>query len=230
MKKLIPILLLLILTTFYNCIENDFLNDRVDERISFNNPVNQILLNETYQLMATFFNNVGQQETANFIWSSSQPSVISISDSGLITALAEGSAVISVRVISTTGTTISQELNIMVTNTPVDNDPVSKSGMIITTSSYVLTGNFTISEITGSSNLDLSIASDYQASSSLPGLYVYLSNNPNSISGALEISKVTVFSGAHNYQIMNTGINDYKYVLYWCKPFSVKVGHGEIND
>lgn len=79
-------------------------------------------------------------------------------------------------------------------------------------------------------NLDVSIKNNYRASTSLPGLYVYLSNNPNSINGAKEIGRVRIFNGAHNYQISNTGINDYKYILYWCKPFSVKVGHGEINN
>ena len=67
------------------------------------------------------------------------------------------------------------------------------------------------------------------ACSSLPGLYLYLTNNPNTINGAQEVGEVTIFSGAHSYSIPNTGINEYNYLLYWCKPFSVKVGEGKIN-
>ena len=42
---------------------------------------------------------------------------------------------------------------------------------------------------------------------------------------------VTVFSGAHSYQIVNAGIDitTYDYLLYYCKPFVVKVGDGKIN-
>ena len=56
-----------------------------------------------------------------------------------------------------------------------------------------------------------------------------MTNNPNTASGAKEIQKVTVFNGAHKYIITNTKINDFNHLLYWCKPFGVKVGDGEIN-
>ncbi len=78
-----------------------------------------------------------------------------------------------------------------------DGNLITKSGATVTTSSYVLTGDFTLSEIQNSKNLDLQIAENYQASTSLPGLYLYLSNNPNSINGALEVRPVSTFNGAH---------------------------------
>ena len=68
------------------------------------------------------------------------------------------------------------------------------------------------------------------ADDGLPGLYVYLSNNPNSVSGALEIGPVEVFEGAHDYTISGLDITTYAYVLYFCKPFNVKVGHGDIEE
>ena len=230
MKPLQSIFLLFIVLIFQSCIQNDYLDDQIDERVSFSNPIDEILLNDTHQLTATFFNNVGQEENQTFNWTSSQPNIISVTNNGLITALAEGNSIITAMV-TIHGAIISEEISITVTTDPIDNNgPVEKTGTIVSTSSYTLTGDFTITEIEGSPNLDLIIDSNYQASSSLPGLYIYLSNNPNSISGAYEIGAVTVFNGSHNYQIPDTGINDYKYILYWCKPFSVKVGHGEIND
>ncbi|MEM9549152.1 MAG: hypothetical protein AAGA77_24405, partial [Bacteroidota bacterium] len=63
----------------------------------------------------------------------------------------------------------------------------------------------------------------------LPGLYVYLTNNRNTTANALEIGAVEVFNGAHTYTVEDVGINDYKFLLYFCKPFNVKVGDGEIN-
>lgn len=230
MKQFTKLLLLLGLT-FYNCIGDDFIDDRVDERISIDNPISEIQVNDTYQLSVTFFNNIGQPETTDITWSSSDQNIATVDSNGLLTAIAQGEAMIAISVSLENGSTITEVLTITVTTEVVNNDdPVSKSGVIVTTSSYVLEGDFIISEISDSQNLDLQIAQNYQASSGLPGLYLYLSNNPNSINGALEIGAVQVFSGAHSYEIENTGINEYQYLLNWCKPFSVKVGHGEIND
>jgi len=62
-------------------------------------------------------------------------------------------------------------------------------------------------------------------------LYVYLTNNPSTTAGALEIGKVTVFEGTHIYTIEgDIPLNQYNYLLYFCKPFNVKVGDGEIGE
>ncbi len=106
--------------------------------------------------------------------------------------------------------------------------PQSFQGTIRTTSSYVLTGSYEYG-LNDAGQLVLDIAEDYEASTALPGLFVYLSNNPNSTSGSYEIAEVTVFSGAHSYTLPSSiDINDYKYILYWCKPFNVKVGDSTI--
>ncbi len=223
--------MLLFTFAFTGCVGDDFINDRVDERIAINNPINEIQVNNTYQLNATFFNNIGQEAQTSLTWVSSNPSIASVSNQGLLTAISQGTSTIRVSAVGENGTNITAEKTITIVPGPVDNTgPITKSGMIVTTSSYTLTGNFTISEIQNSNDLDLQVESNYQASSSLPGLYLYLSNNPNSVSGAYEVGAVQVFSGAHSYTIPQTAISDYKYLLYWCKPFSVKVGHGEIND
>ena len=98
---------------------------------------------------------------------------------------------------------------------------------INTTSSYALTGDFTITE-DGNGGINLVFADNYNASTALPGLYVYLTNNPSTTTGSLELQKVQTFQGAHTYSIPNVGVNDYSHVLYFCKPFNVKVGDGEI--
>jgi len=78
-------------------------------------------------------------------------------------------------------------------------------------------------------NLTLRFEDDYRASTALPGLYVYLTNNPNSTNSALEIGAVTTFSGAHTYTIEDVDISEYQYILYFCKPFNVEVGEGLIE-
>jgi hypothetical protein len=97
-----------------------------------------------------------------------------------------------------------------------------------TTSSYELKGDFVLKEEGGV--LKLSFASNYQASTALPGLFIYLTNNPSTSSGAFEIGAVTEFEGAHSYDLPNSiDLMDYEYVLYFCKPFNAKVGDGQFN-
>ena len=102
-------------------------------------------------------------------------------------------------------------------------------GQIRTTSSYTLEGNFRYEH--NGTQIILSIDDSYRASSSLPGLYLYLTNNPNSPEDGFEVGAVSVFSGAHSYALpASIGLMDYKYLLYWCKPFRVKVGDAQIFD
>lgn len=93
----------------------------------------------------------------------------------------------------------------------------------------MLKGGFIITEIPNTNDLELKIDDTYETSDRLPGLYLYLTNNINSIANAKEIQAVTVFEGAHSYILKDTGINDFTHLLYWCKPFGVVVGNGEIK-
>jgi len=197
------------------------------EEIVFLNPKASIAVSETYQYNVKFYNGSGEEEVTDITWSSSNPAKVIVDANGLVTGVSAGTATIKAETVINNKTI---ENMTSITITEAEENTNLKSGVIKTTSSYNLKGSFTLSEIKNSNNLLLAIESDYEASTSLPGLYVYLSNNPNSIGSALEIAAVTTFSGAHTYTINNKGINDYAYVLYWCKPFGVKVGEGEINN
>jgi hypothetical protein len=112
-------------------------------------------------------------------------------------------------------------------NTSVQTNDLS--GIITSSSSYELGGSFVLKK-TAAGNTELSFGSDYVASTALPGLYVYLTNNRNSIASAYEIGRVEVFKGEHKYDLgTSVGLTDYRFVLYYCKPFNVKVGDGEIK-
>ena len=230
MKQIHLAFLLIITALLYNCIGEDIREDAVPEEIRFLNPIESIAVSETYQFNVSYFNNVGEAEVATIIWSSQNSSVATIDTNGLVTAISEGTTTIKAEVVLNNDTSIENSIPLTITKDIVTPNVGTKSGTISTTSSYLLEGDFTLSEIEGSNNLELSINSNYKASTSLPGLYLYLSNNPNSISGAYEVEAVSVFNGAHSYIINNTGLNDYAYLLYWCKPFGVKVGDGKIND
>lgn len=212
------------------CIGDDIVEDTIEPTVRILNPVDTIARNTTYQYDAIYFNNVGKEENLNIDWISTDNSILSLDSSGLATAHQNG----MVRVIA--------EVEVNDTKVVMDEDMVvvgdvtvvtqtSRMGSLRTTSSYELRGDFTLEEQNGM--LTLSLASNYRASSSLPGLYVYLTNNPNTVSGAFEVGKAISFSGAHSYTIPATAgvdLNDFNYVLYYCKPFNVKVGDGAFQN
>jgi len=233
MKKVIFIFILITSTIVSSCIGEDIRQDEISEELRILNPIENIVVSESYQFNTSFFNNIGEIDNSNtVVWSSSNEAVASIDTSGLLSALTEGTSIITAQIEDSSSIITETSLSITVTLEPTEMETptANKSGTIATTSSYRLEGDFTITEIENTNNILISIADNYTATTSLPGLYVYLSNNPNSINGALELGAVTVFNGAHTYTVNNTNINNYTYILYWCKPFGVKVGEGKINN
>jgi len=214
-----------------SCIGEDVITDFIEPQLRILNPISSLPVSETHQFNAAYFNNIGIEEETTVTWSSSNETIATINSSGLLAAISEGVSTISAS-IQDNDIFLEEIFSVTISEsgTTVIIDPIIKSGTIVTTSSYLLTGTFTIEEQENSDNLLLSVNSDYQATTSLPGLYLYLTNNPNSISGAYSVGPVSVFNGAHTYSIPETNINDYAYLLYWCQPFGVKVGTGEILE
>lgn len=224
MKK--SILLFAVLASILGgCIGDDVVQDFVEPTLRLGIAPDTLLEGSTFQLEVMYFNNVGIQEPITPTWTSSDESIISVDASGLATGLASGTSTITVTyegedqaltdatIITVGSSTVIQE--------------VSKSGSIATTSSYKLEGSFTIIE--DGDNIIVTFADDYAASTALPGLFLYMANNPSTNNGALEVGPVQVFQGEHSYTIDNVGINDFSHLLYYCKPFNVKVGDGRIQ-
>ena len=209
------------------CIGDDFIDDRVEPVLRLANQIDSLAVGSEFQFEATFFNNVGREEPNEIVWSSNNEDIISITPSGLASALNPGTAEIVASTQSSEG-----EINITFLveagARTVEVETTSRSGVIQTTTFYDLEGDFTLSTNDDGSLL-LDVADNYLASSTLPGLYLYLTNNPRSIAGAFEVGRVTVFRGAHSFTIEGVDINEYNYLLYFCKPFNVKVGDAEIE-
>ncbi len=220
--KFLPIITILILGA---CIGDDFLNDTVEPVLRITSTVDTIEINTSFNFESIYLNNVGVEEDVEVQWFSSHDDVIKIRENdGVAMALQEGNSVISVNYDG--GSTALKDSVVVTVGSETISLPEERSGSIFTTSSYVLRGDFVI-KMNGN-NMLLEFSDNYAASTALPGLFVYLSNNRNSIANALEISAVEVFSGAHSYTIPNVSINEYSYIVYFCKPFNVKVGDGEI--
>jgi len=209
-----------------SCIKDDILQDTVEPTLRLTQKAETIAIDDSFQFEFTYFNNVGREESVNAEWTSSNSDIINISNTGLATALTAGEAEISVQYESENGL-LTDFTAVVVGEETVIVENQAKSGQVNTTSSYALNGDFNLTQ--EGNILTLAFDANYNASTSLPGLYIYLTNNPNTTAGALEIGKVETFSGAHTYTLANVGINEYSHVLYFCKPFNVKVGDGEIN-
>jgi len=201
----------------------------VTPTLHISNRIAQITVDTEHSFEIEYTDQNGMLADPNNIsWESSDPNIISIDENGRLQAVAAGSASITVSTL-VSNSLISHSNFITVVEPVAVSTITSYTGNIQTTSRYALEGGFTLSIREG--QLVLSLDSDYKASSSLPGLYVYLSNNRNTSSQAYEIGKVTVFQGAHEYILpSNIGLMDYQYILYWCKPFNVKVGEAIIYN
>jgi len=216
-----------LLFALVGCIKDDLVADRVDPIIRIQNPIDSLAINTSYQFDAMYLNRIGEEESVAFFWSSSDTSVIQIDQNGLATGVQFGASTVKVQALNDADTVTTERVVHVGTTTVAS--ILERTGTVNTTSTYALSGDFKLTEEMNG-DLRLAFESDYNASTALPGLYIYLSNNPNSVSNALEIGAVQVFSGAHDYTIPNVGLYDYQYVVYFCKPFNVKVGHGEISE
>ena len=216
----------LFLSLLSACVGDDFIDDFADPVLRITSSINALEIGTTFQFEKRFLNNIGREEQVAVDWLSTNPAVISIDNNGLGQALSIGSSTIKVSY-TEDGLSLMDTLTLSVGESTVVTETVI-TGSINTTTFYTLEGDFELRSV--GDDLMLELKDNYLASSSLPGLYVYLSNNRNSIADAQEIGRVTEFSGAHSYTIRNTGINDFAFLVYFCKPFNVKVGDGEIQN
>lgn len=220
-------LFFLALIGMFGCVEDTIVNDEVHPEIRILNPLKSMEVNTTFQFNYAFFDNVGAEATpTSVVWQTEDMSIATVNSEGLVSSLSNGQAEITVTAIlgnQTADTTFTFDVN----DEPTMLLNSGRTGKIETTSSYTLNGDFTVTA--EGDNIVIEFTANYEADTGLPGLYVYLTNNPNSPADGYEIGPVTVFNGAHQYTIPNTGLLDFDYLFYYCKPFKVKVGHGDIN-
>jgi Electron transfer DM13. len=226
MKNLITLFFILPFLLL-SCVGDDFVMDNIDPVLRITQAVDTLGLGDSFELKAQYLNNVGVEEILPKDWMSTDSSIISVDDMGMVTALQMGEATIMVT-LDVNGEVLTDEHLITVAEETVI-APSERTGTLQTTSSYLLRGDFMLAEEDNA--LVLTFSDNYETSSNLPGVYIYLTNNPSTINGAFEIGKVSTFSGAHSYTISdNISLNEFNYVLYFCKPFNVKVGDGEFDN
>ena len=217
MKKYLIFLLIL-----GGCIGTDVVPDFVEPTIIIQNSILNLQVGDSHQLSAIYLDNTGRPAANPITWSSSNEQILSISQEGLATGVSEGFVFITAQ---SNEVMSSIEVEVSMRATELMN---VRTAEIQTTSSYPLSGLATLS--IDEMNSSLALSADFLTDDRLPGLYLYLTNNPNTIDNALELGPVKEFEGAQTYEVpQDVELFTYNYVLFYCKPFNVKVGDGELN-
>ncbi len=205
-----------------NCIGTDIVEDVATiETVSINNAIDSLKIGDTYTFSADYFNGLGKPIEAMITWSSSDPSIISIEQTGSAQAITAGNVYIKA---AKGNNADSVKVNAGNTTSVLAN---KRQGTFMGINNYSVSGNFSLQEVNGS--LTLIFDDNFRASNG-PGLYVYLSNQPTSITGGEEVEKLMKNSGAQSYSIAtNIQLTTYNYVLIYCKPFGVPFGTGSYN-
>ncbi|MCI5054883.1 MAG: DM13 domain-containing protein [Flavobacteriales bacterium] len=226
--KRIVILSSIVILSMNGCVKDDILDDMVPERIMILNPLTSIEIGSTYQFQAEYFNNVGMMDSALLSWTSEDTSIVQISAEGLATAKDYGTTRIEVKFAENN---ISESFDLEVSDSTITVETGERTGTLKTTSSYDLEGNFKLNF--DGTNFTLEFDESYVCDQGLPGAYIYLTNNPSTNNQAFEVGEVEQFSGAYTISIPSSSdlmLNSYDYVLFYCKPFNVKVGDGKFEN
>ncbi|MBP6385551.1 MAG: DM13 domain-containing protein [Pseudarcicella sp.] len=164
-----------------------------------------LLINENKQLTANALNiNNSIIEAEKIVWSSSNTTVATVNEFGVVTGISSGSAIITA---SLNGIT-SKGFEVV----------LPKSGKFGSITSYKANGTVELIEENGV--LSLNFKNDFSISKDID-FKVYLSNTARSISNSVNLGSLKKLSGEQKYIIpSNVKINDYAYVVIWCQAYN----------
>ncbi len=221
--SLLPFVIFLFLIT--SCEKEDVIDDIVAENLRITSrTLDTLEVGDDFQFEAMFTNNVGIEEEVNLTWGSQHTEIATIdANTGLATALMEGSTYISA-LYQSNNTLLKDSFLLVVGDTTVLFEEQTFTGSF--TGAYDIQGDFEVSQ--EGEGIIIKILSNYAHDGGAPGPYLYLTNNINSIAGAKEIGNVTAL-GSHTFNVAETSLFDYQYLLVWCKPFNIRIGYGKIN-
>jgi Bacterial Ig-like domain (group 2)/Electron transfer DM13 len=169
--------------------------------------IQEVKLNETAILTAVGKNNTGDIiQGLSFSWQSNNSALVEVNGSGTVTGKAYG-----------TSTVTASSMNVQ--SAPVMVQVIRK-------------GNFAGSNSAGMAKLKtengilkLQTTADFIVAAGPPDLRIYLGNNNNNITGALEVASLNLRTGAQSWNVAAPAtITQYRYVIIWCKQFGGTYG------
>jgi hypothetical protein len=151
-------------------------------------------------------------------WFAENASIVSVSSTGLVTALANGTAEVHAKVDGVKSNSIKFNVGAAAG---------SRTGTFVSSGGYSSVGTVTMEEM--GSNVVVKLSSNFQASVAL-GTFIYLANSTTGgtvKSAGLELGQWS--SGATSFSVPGVTLNQYKYVVVLCKPASVTFGFAELK-
>jgi len=151
-------------------------------------------------------------------WQSSDTEVCEVDNTGLLTAIANGSA----QIVANAEGISSLPYTIM-----VGGMEMTRTGMFQGLNGYNVSGTAAL-ELNPAGNT-LLFDTDFSSQNG-PGLFVYLSPNANNVSGGVSLGNLKATSGAQSYDIPGS-VNpaDFEYVIVYCQPFGVPFGNAQLQ-
>lgn len=203
-----------ILITVVNSV-NDVAN------VVISSASNTLDAGNTLQLNVATQNIEGNKVNANsYTWTSSNTAVATVSQTGLVTGVANGEVTVTV----VADGIKSQEFKLTIGTGATNN---SRKGVFAGKNGYTASGEASL-EVAGGNGIKLTLADNFSTSNG-PGLYLYLSNKSNSTTGGAELGKLRKTSGSDSYTLDGVALDQYKYVLIFCKPFNIPFGAAELK-
>ncbi len=172
----------------------------------------EVLLNQSATIMAEGKTNTGAVIPGiSFSWQSSSSALVEVSNAGLVTGKAYGTA------------------DVTASSMGIQSAPVMVQ--------VIRKGNFSGSSSTGMAKLKiengvlkLQTTPDFSVSTGAPDLRIYLGNNSNNITGAVEVASLNQRSGAQSWNVpAPTTITQFRYVIVWCKQFGGTYGVADLG-
>lgn len=176
----------------------------------------KINVGDVFQFEAEVRNGFGDPVSSNITWSSSDNSVLSISSTGLATALLQGTS----NVMASAEGVNSAASQVVV----LEGANGRRSGSFQDENGYNVSGNVEMRPGPGN-NFELHFT-NFNCQPG-PDLYIYLGNSTTS---GIEITELTQLTGSFTQQLPgNIQLNDYNYVLIWCRSANAAFGSALLN-
>ncbi|MFZ5973266.1 MAG: Ig-like domain-containing protein [Bacteroidota bacterium] len=184
-------------------------------------PTTSLNPGEKTQLTVTVTNIEGQLLEGKMVeWFSENDNLLTLTQTGEVTALAAGVAGVHAKVEGVKSNSLTFTIGL------------ARSGMFQEAGGYDAEGMATLRISNG--ELILELSADFKTSFAL-GTFIYLANSTNGgavRSGGFEVAQIST-NGAKTFNISqinpSVGLFDYRYVIILCKPASVTFGFADLE-
>ena len=214
------------ITMFSSCIGTDLIEEtEVPEQVLISTNISSIKIGDDVQFEAIYTNKYGISEKKQVIWSTSTPETISITSSGLLSAVKAGDAVIKANAANAESTRI-----IKISADPaIETGINTRSGIFMSagSGSYTVEGDVLITTQDGKSKI--TVKDNFKASigpslyllltNHKNGSYMVVNNNPaiNGTSAQISLTRLTNFQGEMTWDVpTGVDVKNYKYALLYC--------------